>query len=386
MHCPYCGSSIKENESFCVICGEKLPEDLEHRMNPNNRKFNKLWLVPIGVFTFFLLSSIIFYIYLENRSTQAQELYNQAEEKVLLGEFAAGEQFLKEALDLKSNFSQADTSLLFTRRAIEIQSSLAEADSLLQEKNYSEALSIINGAENNIENFYGPAASDLISVIISQRNEVKMEQLQEMLQNDPSIDDLKLLLWEADAIDEENAEEIAKSIRSQIVDYTFSKASEQLNAKHFNDALLIVEDGLKYAPDSEKLQSLETTINNEQSSFETAQQERLEQAMNTAQEEREMNESDAVNLLDIVVENNEQGNIMVKGEVKSVATVPINSIIIDYVILNKNEAEIDSNEVFVYPDRLYPDENGNFEFTHFDINESSQNLQVEVNKITWYTD
>ncbi|WP_240452371.1 zinc ribbon domain-containing protein [Virgibacillus sp. YIM 98842] len=355
-------------------------------MNPNNRKFNKLWLVPIGVFTFFLLSSIIFYIYLENRSTQAQELYNQAEEKVLLGEFAAGEQFLKEALDLKSNFSQADTSLLFTRRAIEIQSSLAEADSLLQEKNYSEALSIINGAENNIENFYGPAASDLISVIISQRNEVKMEQLQEMLQNDPSIDDLKLLLWEADAIDEENAEEIAKSIRSQIVDYTFSKASEQLNAKHFNDALLIVEDGLKYAPDSEKLQSLETTINNEQSSFETAQQERLEQAMNTAQEEREMNESDAVNLLDIVVENNEQGNIMVKGEVKSVATVPINSIIIDYVILNKNEAEIDSNEVFVYPDRLYPDENGNFEFTHFDINESSQNLQVEVNKITWYTD
>jgi hypothetical protein len=323
---------------------------------------------------------------LENRSTKAQDFYNQAEEKVLNGEFAAAEQLFEEALDLKSNFAQADTSLLFTKSAQEVQSSLNDAASLLQENNYQEALSIINDAENDIENFYGPAVSDLISEIITQRNEVEMEQLVEMLQNDPTIDDLKLLLWEADAIDEENAEEIAQSIRSQIIDYTFSKASEQLNEKHFNDALLIVEDGLNYAPDSEKLLSLATTINNEQASFETVQQERLEQAMNTAQEEREMNESEAVDLLEIAVENDEQGNIVVKGEVNSGATVPINSVIIDYVILNENEAEIESNEVFVYPDRLYPEENGNFEFTHFDINESSQNLQVEVNKITWYTD
>src|SRR5690625_3386799 len=121
MHCPYCGSSIREKESFCAICGRKLPEDLEHRMIPN-RKFNKLWIVPIGIVIFFILSSVILYIYLENRSTRAQEFYNQAEEKLLTGEFAAAEQLFNEALYLKSNFSQADTSLLFTKRAIKIQS------------------------------------------------------------------------------------------------------------------------------------------------------------------------------------------------------------------------------------------------------------------------
>lgn len=385
LHCPYCGSSVNDNESFCVICGKKLPEDINHRIIPN-KKFNKLWIVPIAAFAIFLLSSILSYVFLENRSTKALDLYNQAEENVLTGEYAAAEQLFAEALQLKSNFPQADTSLLFTKRALEIQSSLIKAEELLLEKNYQEAISIINEAESEIQNFYGPAISDLISRIISQRNDVKIEQLEELLQNDPSIDDLKILLWEADSIDEENAGEIAQSIRSQIIDYTFSKASEQLNARHFNDALILVEDGLKYAPDSEKLQSLETSIHNEQVAFETAQQERLEQAMNMALEEREMNESDAVDLLEIAVGTDEQGNTFVKGEVKSVATVPINSIIIDYTLFNRNEMEIVSNEVFVYPDRLYPDENGNFEFTHFDINESRQNLQVEVNKITWYTD
>lgn len=385
LHCPYCGSAVKDNESFCVICGKKLPEDIGQRIIPN-RKFNKLWLVPSGILLFFLVTSVLFGIYLESRSAKAQELYNQAEENVLEGEYAAAEDLLEEALRLKSNFPQADTSLLFTKKALAIQSALKEAESLLLENDYQGAIAIVNEAENDIQHFYGPAASDLIAVIMTQRNEVKMAQLTEMLQNDLSIDDLKLLLWEADTIDEQNAEEIAQSIRNQIIDYTFSKASEQLNDNHFNDALLIVKDGLKYAPDSEKLQSLETTIHNEQISFETAQQERLEQAMNMAMEEQEMNESDAVDLLEIAVDYDEQDNIIVKGEVESVATVPINSIIIDYTIGNKNGTEIISNEVFVYPDRLYPEESGNFEFTHFDIDENSQNLQIEVNKITWYTD
>ncbi|MFA1818738.1 zinc ribbon domain-containing protein [Virgibacillus oceani] len=385
LHCPYCGSSVNDNESFCVTCGKKLPEDITHRILPN-RKFNKLWIVPISVLVLFLLSSAIYYVYLENRSTKAIDLYNEAEEKVLSGEYTAAEQLFEEALHLKSNFPQGDISLLFTKRALGVQSTLTEAEDHRLDNNYEEALSIINDAENNIQNFYGLAVSDMISKIISQRNDVKIDQLEEVLHNDPSIDDLKILLWEADAIDEEHAEDIAHSIRSQIIDYTFSRASEQLNEKHFNDALLLVEDGLKYAPDSEKLQSLETTINNEQASFESAQEERLEQAMNTALEEREMNELDAVELLEMTLENDEQDNIIVKGEVKSVATVPINSIIVDYSLLNKDETEFVSNEVFVYPDRLYPDEKGNFEFTHFDIDENRQNLQIEINKITWYTD
>lgn len=358
---------------------------MDHRLIPN-KNFNKLWVAPIGIFIFFLLSSIIFYIYLDSRSSKAQEVYLQAEENLMTGEFTAAEQLFEQAIDLKSNFSEAQTSLLFAREAQKIQTSLTDAQTLLQEDDYQEALAILNEAENELQHYYGPAVNDLISTIIHQRNVVKMEQLTELLENDPSIDDLKLLLWEADAIDDENAEVIAQNIRSQIIDYTFSKASEQLNEKHFNDALIIVKDGLKYAPDSEQLKSLETTINNEQTAFETAQEERLEQAMNTALEERERNESDAVNLIEITVDNDEQGNIIVKGEVESAATVPINSIIIEYVILNQNETEIASNEVFVYPDRLYPEENGNFSFTHFDMSESSRNLQIEVNKITWYTD
>lgn len=147
-----------------------------------------------------------------------------------------------------------------------------------------------------------------------------------------------------------------------------------------------MEDGLKYAPDSEKLISLQTTVEKEQTAFETAQQQRIKQAVNAAAQDQQLNETDAIELLSAEVEKNEQGDFVITGEVKSVATIPVHSILVEYSLLNGNDTEILSNEVYVYPDKLYPNENGEFEFTHFDISEDTEDLQVEIDTVTWYTE
>ena len=205
------------------------------------------------------------------------------------------------------------------------------------------------------------------------------------LDNEPSMDDLKVLLWEADSINNEEAQKITNEIREQIINYTFSKASEKLSANQFSDAKVRVNDGLKYAPTSEKLQSLLTTIDKEKVAFETAQQERIEQAINTAQEEQELNETDAVKLTSVSVKANEQGKLTVNGEVESVATIPINSVSIEYALVTKEDKEILSNDVYVFPDTLYPGEKGKFEFTHYDIDDK-RDLETNVKKIKWYTE
>lgn len=383
-YCPYCGIKVKDNEHYCLNCGEQLPDDIDKRFKPR-KKFNQRWFMPLSLFIFLILLLPPFYFLLQHQNTQAKFYFEQGEASILAQDYSTALDHFEKALSYKNNFYDADISLTFANYAIEIDSLLTEALQHLEELNFAEALSSVNEAEDKLKNFHGPAVSDLINHILSIRNDIHISQINYYLDHDPSIDILKNLLWEAESIQNEEAERLTELIRNQIIDYTFSKASEKLNNKQFNDAQLLVEDGLKYAANSEKLLSLQTAIGKEKTAFEITEQQRIEQAIDMAEEERELNEQDAVQLEQIELDQNEQGRIVVQGEVKSVATIPIHSISISYTISDPY-TEIVENTVFIYPEKLYPDETGKFEFTHYDIEEDLEKIDVKVNTIKWYTD
>ncbi|WP_390292867.1 zinc-ribbon domain-containing protein [Virgibacillus kekensis] len=384
-HCPHCGMKVKENEHFCIKCGKQLPQDLSERLE-DQKVFNKLWYIPIALLAVLLLSAGTYYVFLQQQTADAKSLYNKAEDLTMDGKYDEAEDLLHSALEQNKHFSQAEVALSYVQKAIQIENSLSEAKEALAQQKFQEALTLINEAEKELKNFNGDAVKPLISNITAHRNTVKIEELKYRLQQKPSIDDLKTLVWEAEAIKTDQGKEITADIRNQIVDYTFSKASEQLNDKQFADALLIVEDGLNYAPESEKLLSLQTTIEKEKIAFETAQRQRIEQAISSAEKERKLNENDAIELVSVDVSSDEQGKLVVKGKVKSVATIPINTILVEYSLLTKTGTEFLSNKVYVYPDTLYPDETGEFEFTHFDIDQKGKDITIKVDKIKWYTD
>ncbi|HLR80164.1 MAG TPA: zinc-ribbon domain-containing protein [Bacillota bacterium] len=383
-HCPYCGTNIRDNESYCIKCGKKLPEDMHERLE-NKKTFNKNWYVPIAILVIIVLTAGFLYIFLQHQTTQAKELYKKGEENAIEGEYQEASEFLMSALEHNQSFTQADIALSFVETAKDAEATMEQAENHLENQAFQEALSLINETENSLVNYNGDAVTPLINRLTEKRNMIKLEQLKYKLKQDPGINQLKTLLWEGDAIQTDEAAEITASIRNRIIEYTFSQASEQLNEKQFSDALRIVEDGLKYAPESEKLQSLKTTIDKEKTAFETAQRQRIEQAISSAEEERKLNENDAIELVSVNVESDEQGKVVVKGKVKSVATIPINSILVEYELLN-NDENILSNEVYVYPDTLYPDEIGEFEFTHFDMDQNGKNIDINVDRIRWYTD
>lgn len=384
-YCPYCGTVVKEDEEYCINCGKQLPSDSEKR-HQSIKKFNRFWAIPMIVFFIITVSLVSFYFILENRSNKAMELYDKAEAYILEENYDQAHKLLLDANKYKSSFREAEVALKFINHVLRIENELNEADKLKEKLEFQEALTIVNDAESTLKNYHGVASTQMINHINEYRNDIKIVQLKEQLDKEPNIDDLKSLLWDIEIIKTTEADTITANIKKQIVDYTFSKASETLNNKQFNDALLLVEDGLKYVADSEKLQSLKTTIDKEQTAFEIAEQQRIEQAINIAAEEHELNTLEAIKLDSVKLEKNDQENIVIKGEVSSVATIPINSILVDYSILNGQGKEVLTNKVFVFPDKLYPDEKGKFEFTHFDINKDLKDIKVEVNKITWYTD
>ncbi|MFD1039034.1 zinc-ribbon domain-containing protein [Virgibacillus byunsanensis] len=385
IHCPYCGTNVKEDELYCIKCGKELPNDISQRINKETG-FNRLWFYPITMTILLILASGIYFIFLQNQTTQATELYEQGEKNILDENYTEAKHLFESALEHKDSFTQAEISLNFVDVALKIKSKLDGATSKLEESNFQESLTLMNEAESDLKNYNGTAVSNLIDIIVDKRNTIQLEQLKNKIEQDPNIDELKILLWEAEAINNEEAEVITANIRSQIIEYVFSKASDQLNRNHFSDAQMLVDDGLKYAPNSERLLSLKTTIDKEKTAFETAQQERIEQAFSTAAQEQELNENDAIEVNSVSLDSDDQENLVVTGEVNSVATVPINSISVEYAIVTNDDSEILTNEVYVYPDKLYPDENGKFEFTHFDLEDSNNDFEITINKIKWYTE
>lgn len=385
LHCPYCGSIVKEDESFCIKCGKELPNDINARFK-QKKYFNRYWLFPIFSLVLCILSFMSIHFILQHKEASAKQLYNEGENFIIEENYEKAKEAFSDALNYKDNFYDANAALKFTEKVIQINKDLKKAMKQQENNEFKEALSMIDTAERTLKNYHGSAVNHLIDQIIITRNDTKIEQLKYLLSKQPNIDDLKSLLWESEAINNSDAEEITLNIKNQIVDYTFSKASEQLNNKQFNDAQILVDDGLKYASDSEKLLSLKTTIEKEKNAFEMEQQERIEQAIHLAAEEQEKNKEDAVKLNSVKIDNDEQGNWIINGEVTSVATVPINSVLIEYSLLTNKDEEIVSNKVYVFPDKLYMNEDGKFEFTHYDIDKKHKKIKVKVNKITWYTD
>ena len=385
-HCPYCGTKTNEDELYCIHCGKSLPTDLHERSQTEQKRgFNRWWILPISVFFLSLIALGSMYVFFENKTTEAKEKFNQGESLALQGNYDEAQDYFNEALDLSYQFPAAIANKQFLKVATLVKSDLDKAKGMREAENFQKALSIIDQAEKRLKNYNGDAVSQLVDDITNARNQTKLSQLQFLMKDQPSIDEQKSLLWKAEAIQHEKAQKIADQIRNRIVSHAFSTANEELKQKQFSKARLIVEEGLRYAPESEKLQSIKTTIEKEKTAFEVAQEDRIEQAMAAAEKEKEINKKDAVEVINVETKLDEYGDLHVKGKIKSVATVPINSVSIRYKLYNKEDEMVLENDVFTFPDTLYPDEVGKFEFTHYDVNEKLEIKKEEI-KPTWFLD
>ncbi len=382
-YCPYCGSLVIEEEKYCMKCGKELPSDFDERVTSSKSKW-KWWKYPIIISLVIALFITVLFVRTQQQENDAQELYQQAEEMALIGDYQTSKEYIEQALDHKNNFPTAKAVLDFLKIAIESKNTINEIDALVKSQNYEEALDKLNAIENNISGFKGDLINKLNTTVSDYRNNILYQQAEHKLTNDLSKDELKELLWDVEEITDDKAEVIKEAIQEKIVAHTSNHATELLKENQFNQAMLVVEDGLIYAEESEQLQSLKTTVEKEKIAFETAQEERIEQALTIYEQEDEINRNQAVEVLNVnaSVSTNE---ITVTGEIKSVATVPINSILVSYQLKN-NDTQILENDVYVFPETLYPDEKGKFEFTHFNKEIKNNDLTAEVTKITWFID
>ncbi|MDX8044860.1 hypothetical protein SH601_02575 [Gracilibacillus sp. S3-1-1] len=383
-YCPNCGGQVQDTEKFCVTCGERLPDNIHTRLSPI-KSTKKWWLLPISS----LITGCIIiggtYFLSNYQTNKAATFYEEASEMALIGDYEQASTLLTHALDYKDNFPAAKEAAAFLSIAKELDENSEQIQAFNEQNDFSQSLRIIRRSENQLKQFSGDLPNQLLEQNMELKNQTLLNQATHRLHNDPSKDDLKSLVWEVTDIQHEQTSELLEEIKQKLITMTYQDATALLNELQFSKALRTVDDTLQVVENSEQLNSLRTTINKDKTSFESAEEQRFEQALSAFEEEQEQNKSDALEVTDMQLEQ-EKENWIISGEIKSVATVPIHSILVHYSIRDKNDQIIEENEVYATPETLYSEEIGHFEFTHFDINKKAKDLTAKIEEITWYLD
>ncbi|UOQ48025.1 zinc ribbon domain-containing protein [Gracilibacillus caseinilyticus] len=382
--CPNCGSQVQEMETFCVSCGKRLPEDILKRKRPV-KPSKKWWFLPVLSILIACLIIGSVYVFQRYQTNKALSYFNEAEEMAQIGDYKQALTLIDFALEYKERFPAAEQVGAFLKVAIQTEDQFKQVKTTLDEHHFQQSFDILQQSEESLQHFNGDLVDQLMEQNMLLKNQTMLAQATYQLSNDPSRDDLKTLLWEIQDISEDQAADVKSQITEKLVSMTYKKATALLNDLQFSKALLVIDDTMKVIESSEQLESLKTTINKEKTAFESAQEERIEQAITAFEEEQELNESHAIELKDIQLQK-DKDTWKVTGELKSVATVPIHSILVKYTVYDEEENALVDNEVYVFPETLYPNEVGKFEFTHYDMESEAKQLTPKMEEITWYLD
>lgn len=383
-YCPNCGGQVQERETYCVSCGKRLPENISKRTLPV-KPSKKWWFLPvISLLIACFIVSLIYFV-TTYQSNKAFAFYEEATEMALIGDYQQAITLLEKALKYKENFPAAEEVKAFLNVAIEVENNFDQIEKLNEQNQYAETLSIIRHSESELQKFTGDLTDQIMEQNLAIKNQTLLKQATYKLTNNPSTDDLKALIWEIEDINHDQVTELQEEAIQMLVTITYQEAASLLEDLQFSQSLRVIEDTLKVIESSEQLESLKTTVNKEKTAFESAQEQRIEQAFSAFEEEQELNEHHALELIDIHL-NKDKNNWIISGELKSVATVPIHSILVSYSVNDKDDNTLLENDVYIFPETLYPGEVGNFEFTHFDIESDSERLTPKVEEITWYLD
>lgn len=376
MTCPHCGSETNEGSRFCPSCGNRI-----NRGHGPHRKYGWWWLLPLCILLLVGGGLGGYYYYQQALTKGALDSFKTGEQLAMQGNYKEAEAAFNDALKKRPNFPNAELDKKIASIGLDIESDLVTAKQQAKDKKFDQSLTTIERANQKLQGYKGKIVDKIKKSISEAKVSSTVGKLRQEMEGKTSIDDLAPILSKAEGLNIPEAKEIAKQIRSQIVEIAYSEANKLLNEKQFSNALDRVNDGLKYDSTNKKLLGLKKAIQNAKDAYEKEEKARINNALSEAENELEHNKNDAVDLVDIKATLDEYGNVEVTGKVKSTATIPITTVSVSYTLYDKTGAEYDSNDVVVLPDTLNPGDEGTFEYTHFNVNEP---LTVKVTHFKWY--
>ncbi|MDX5475754.1 MAG: zinc-ribbon domain-containing protein [Bacillaceae bacterium] len=397
MFCHQCGAKVNEDANYCSNCGANLKEEYMSHEHEDQEAFqdrssrtkqSKLktyfpYILPLAsllVFTIFISS---YYFHEQNVNAKVIAMQSEAEEYALEGDFDKAKEILQAASDIRPNYHIVKNNIEVIKLMQEYQASFKQLDKKIEEKQYVDAEKLIIQLKDSLPRIDGPLIQKLRSEIEDKEATIKISKIVEELEELTTVAELARKLQVLSSVPSEDGMAVKEQVINRIVQITVEEAEQEIENKQFSRARSVIDRGLQYAVNDDRLLALRERVQSEQEAFELAEQERLDKAIEAAEKEELQNKTAAVELIHLEATLDDFGGLSVAGQIQNVATTGIYSVTITYNILDKEGELIDTRQTTVYPYHISQGEYGKFEDYYFGILEE---VEVEIENITWYLD
>ncbi|MBB6445144.1 zinc-ribbon domain-containing protein [Bacillus benzoevorans] len=398
MYCHKCGEQVIADAQFCPHCGAKVQNSAQEEMaagtttasrldkpeKPRNHSaLNRTLPVLIPIISFLLIAAGLAFYYVQEQKINKEvlQLKEDAETAALKTKYKQAKGILEEALNKRPNYETLTIDLKAVEKAIQYDESFAVVSEHIKKSQFDAAGKELTNLKNQLNAEHSPIFVPLQRQLKEKEVNITVGKIKTELNNLTTVDELGGKLSILASLPEKEASAVRKEIINKIVQISMDQAGQLLKDKQFSKAISTVDKGLQYAVNDEKLTALKGRIEQDKNAFEKAEQERIEQAMESAAQEDLKNKTAAAEVLELLAEVNEYGDLYVSGSVNNKATTNIYSVTVYYSIYDENASLIESGDTVVYPYLLEPGDTGTFDNTHYGLHE---NATVEIDNITWY--
>lgn len=375
-YCPKCGGKTLPSEVFCVSCGNKLPTDQNLRFVKDKKSFKRLILPAFAIIVILIITFINVTI-IDNNRTEALMYYEEASQFFLDNDFHESTVAIDKALESYPAFEDAQVFKDF----LNVIAPLYRES--FDQLSFEDKISQLNSKIHELGDYQGEAAEHAVLTINDQKYHYQVSVLERKLDQNLSIYELQSIIWELEGIPLQESHHLNQEAKERLSSHINTRVTTYLQKNQFTEARILVENALMYLPDDTRLSSLENMIELEYNLFIDTLEERIEGAFLDYQEELTFNEDYAIEVTEIDLRETRAGDLQVYGEVINQATVPVSFIQIHYLLKDSEASIIDEQEVFIFPEALYPGEVGKFDYTYLDGHQLSQDMSVTIEAITW---
>lgn len=368
---------LEENEESTEIGEEEIQQETPQR------PFTRLLPILIPVISLILVAAGLSYYYFQEKELNSQvlELKESAEELALKRDYKKAKKLLEQAQSKRPDYFALQDSIEMVDKAMEYEDVLGKVSENIKKTQFDEASKELAILKERLTKETAPLFAHFHQEVEDHGTKITIGTIKKELNELTTVDQLGGKLSVLATLPEEQASVVKKEIINKIVQISSSNVEGELEKKQFSEAFSIINKGLQFAVNDEKLLALKTRVEQDKLAFEQAEQQRIEKAMEAAAQEDLKNRTAAVDVSDFTVEVDEYGDLYLAGNVKNVATTTISSITIHYSIYDENDMYLSNGSTSVYPYYLEPGELGSFEDIYYGV---YQNVNVEIDNATWY--
>lgn len=407
MYCNVCGTNLPDETRFCTNCGapthavktekgERIPEDIIKARQETaaavslsrsdliqTKKKTAVSPVLIPVMSLLLVGGgmTTYYNYETNINTKVLTMKHSAEELALQGEYTKAYHKLSDALKLRPNYAVLQENLEIVKTAEGYAKLLELVNTKIKENDFSSAEKELEHIKQQMNTSHGSIYDSLKQELSAKEVSVKIGKIKTEIDQLHDVSALGDKLFVVSTLSSKEGEAVKEQITNKVVQISSEEAAKLIKDKQFSQAIITVENGLKYALNHQKLLALKEKITQERLAFEQAEQDRLEKALKIAEADELKNNTAAIDIVDMNVLIDEFGDLYISGKVKNVATTSVYSITIEYALYDGKGNHYTDGATNVYPYHLDVGEDGTFEDIHYGVDEE---VTVKITNITWY--